>query len=220
MTLNLDGATVTATAPPPKPVGVGKRQPGITVDNLEISGHPIRYQKAKLDLDVSAKGLIFDFDCDKKGHPLLVLTDAKDGKVQAKITKSDLQALLLEAATLAAKQQGVAVQDLQLELTTQGPRSVAADIRVKARKMMMSGVVLIHGQLDIDDALNATLSDLSCSGQGIIGSAAAGFLQKKLQSVEGTTIPLMAFSLGDVALRDLKIKLNGSLEVTAAFGSK
>src|SRR3954470_23841158 len=77
VTLDLDGATVSATDAPPKPVGVGKRESGITVGKLEISGHPIRYQKAKLDLDVSAKGLAFDFDRDKKGHPLLVLTDAK-----------------------------------------------------------------------------------------------------------------------------------------------
>ena len=220
VTLDLDGAAVSATKPPPKPVGVGKRKPGVTVDKLEISGHPIKYEKAKLDLDVSAKGLTFDFDRDKKGNPLLVLTDAKDGKVQAKISKADLQSVLLEAATLAAKQQGVAIQDLQLDLKQLGPRSVSASARVKAKKMMMSGVVNVKGQLDIDDELNATASGLECTGEGMIGGAAAGFLQKKIASYNGTQIPLMAFSLGDVTLRDLKIKLDSSLQVTAAFGSK
>jgi hypothetical protein len=32
-------------------------------------------------------------------------------------------------------------------------------------------------------------------------------------------VPLMAFSLGDVALRDLKIDLKKDLHITAAFGT-
>jgi hypothetical protein len=220
VSLDLDNAAVTVSKAPPKPVGVGKRKDGITVDKLEISGHPIRYQKAKLELGVTAKGLTFDFDRDKKNHPLLVLTDAKDGKVDARITKGDLQAVLLEAATLAAKEQGVTIQDLQINLQAKGARSVAVEAKVKAKKMLMSGVVNVSGKLDIDDELNATVSDLKCTGEGMIGSAAAGFLQPKIKQYDGTTIPLMTFSLGDVTLRDLKIKVDNSIHVTAAFGSK
>jgi hypothetical protein len=138
--------------------------------------------------------------------------------VQASISTADLQALLLEGAKLAAGQQGVTIQDLQLDLSPKGPRSIAASVRVKAKKMFMSGIILLRGQLDIDDQLNATVSKLVCTGEGMVGSAAAGFLQKKLDSYEGMSIPLMAFSLGDVTLRDLQIKVNGAIQVTAAFG--
>jgi hypothetical protein len=220
VTLDLDGASISATDAPPKPVGVGKRKPGPSVEKLAISGHPIRYQKAKLDLDLTAKGVTFDFDRDKKNHPLLVLTDAEDGKVSAKISKADLQAVALEAATLAAKQQGVAIQELSLDLKQSGPRSVAADVRVKAKKMMMSGVIHIAGQLDVDDELNATLSNLTCTGEGVIGGTAAAFLKKKIQPLNGKEFPLMAFSLGDITLRDLKMKVGANVEVSAAFGSK
>jgi len=65
---------------------------------------------------------------------------------------------------------------------------------------------------------DATASKLICTGEGMVGSAAAGFLQKRLDGYKGTSIPLMAFSLGDVTLRDLQIKVNGALQVTAAFG--
>src|SRR5258706_15167446 len=73
LTLNLDGATIRSTQLPPKPVGAGQRKPGIMVEELKISGHPIRHQEARLDLDVTATGLRFDFGCDSQGHPLLVL---------------------------------------------------------------------------------------------------------------------------------------------------
>ena len=83
----------------------------------------------------------------------------------------------------------------------------------------MTGVIRITGRLDIDDELNATVSDLDCRGEGMVGTAAAGIVKKKIAPYDGTTVPLMAFSLGDVALRDLKIDLKKDLHVTAAFGT-
>jgi len=59
--INLDDAKlITPDEPPPKPIGVGKRKRGITVDRLEISGHPIQYEGTKLNLDLNASGLAFD----------------------------------------------------------------------------------------------------------------------------------------------------------------
>ena len=216
--IDLGGARISATEPPPKPIGVGKRKPGITVDRLEVEGHPIHYEQAKLDFDFHATGLRLDFDRDKQGRPLLVLVDAEDGAVDAKIKKKDLEAVMLAAATIAAKDQGVTVKELELDLRSTGARSVAADVRVKAKKMMMSSVLHIAGGASVDDELNATLSNLTCSGEGLIGIAAAAFLQKHLKQYDGRVIPLMAFSLGDLALRDLEIDINGTIHVSAAFG--
>lgn len=218
--VDLDGAKVSATEPPPKPLGTGKRQPGVTVGEFELTARPIRYEQAKLDLDLTASGLRFDFDRDKAGRPLLVLTDAEDGEVNARVSKKDIEALMLSAATLGAKQQGVTVQDLELELSSTGPRSIAADVRVKAKKMLVTGVVHVTGAVDIDDELNATLSNLRCTGEGMIGTMAAGVMQKHLQAFDGKQVPLMAFSLGDVSLRDLELEVNGALHVSAAFGKQ
>jgi hypothetical protein len=216
--INLDGATVSAKEPPPKPKPTGKRQPAVRVDKLDISGQPIRYEQAKLNLHVTGSGLAFDFARDKKGRPLLVLAGAQAGKVAATISRKDLQTLLTEAAEVFAKQQGITVQDLDLHLEQRGPRSVAAELRVKAKKLLMSGTILIMGKLDVDDELVATVSELHCTGDGMVGTVAAGIVQKHLRRYDGTAIGLMAFSLGDVALRDLKIKVKDALEVSASFG--
>jgi hypothetical protein len=218
--IDLSGAKLSAAEPPPKPVGVGKRKPGPTVEKLEITGHPILYEQTKLDLDLHATGLRFDFDRDKRGNPLLVLAAAEEGEVDARIKKKDIEAVLLSVASIAAREQGVTIQDLDLDLRSTGPRSVSADVRVKAKKLMMSSVLNLSGSADVDDELNATLSDLNVSGEGIIGGAAAAFLQKHVRAYDGKQIPLMAFSLGDVTLRDLEIELNGSLRVSAKFGKQ
>jgi hypothetical protein len=220
VSIDLSGAKLSATEPPPKPIGVGKRNPGPTVGRLEVTGHPILYEQTKLDLDLHATGLRFDFDRDKGGRPLLVLAAAEEGHVDAQIKRKDIEALLLNVANLAAKEHGVKVQDLELDLKSTGARSVSADVRVKAKKLMMSSVLHLGGAADVDDELNATLSNLTVEGEGMIGGMAAGFLQKHLKAYNGKKIPLMAFSLGDVALRDLEIELNGSLHVSAEFGKQ
>lgn len=220
LTINLNNAVVSATDPPPKPQPTGKREQGIEVDALEVTGKPIKYEQNKLEMELKASGVKLDFGRDKKGHPLLVLADAKEGHVQAKISKDDIESLARAAAEAAAKQQGIKIDDLDLTLGSEGKRSVTADVRVKAKKMMVSGTIHIRGKLDIDDELNATVSGLECTGEGMIGTMAAGIVKSKLKGYEGKVFPLMTFSLGDVTLRDLKIDVKNSVQVTAAFGSK
>jgi hypothetical protein len=219
LSIDLSGASVSAAEPPPKPKATGKREPGIEVDQLEVLGQPIKYEQNKLDLSLNASGVRFDYGRDKKGQPLLVLADARDGHVEAKISKADIEALARAAAELAGKQHGIKIEGLELTLTSQGSRSIAADVRVKAKKMMVSGVLHIKGKLDVDDELNATVSDLNATGEGMIGTMAAGILQGKLKPYNGKVFPLMTFSLGDVALKDLKIDVKTNVKVSADFGS-
>jgi hypothetical protein len=220
LSITLDDTAIDATNPPPKPAPAGQRQPGIEVDRLHVSGKRLRYEDSKLDIALDAKDVKLDFAKDKKGRPLLVLSDAADGHAEAKISKADLRALVMSAASAAAKQQGVTVKDIELDLRSDGPRSVELEARVEAKKAFVSGVVRLAGRADVDDELNATLSDLSCTGEGMIGKMASGFLQAKLQEFNGRSFPLMAFSLGDVTLRDLKVDAKAGLHVKATFGSR
>ena len=220
LTIDLSGASVSAAEPPPKPRPTGKREAGIEVDQLEVLGQPIKYEQNKLDLALKARGVKFDYGRDKKGQPLLVLSDARDGHVEAKISKADIEALARTAAEMAGKQQGIKIEGLELTLTSNGPRSLAADARVKAKKMMVSGVIHIKGKVDVDDELNATVWGLECRGEGMVGTMVAGVVQGKLKPYEGKVFPLMTFSLGDVALRDLKIDVKKDVQVAAEFGSR
>src|SRR4030095_8544542 len=71
--INLNGASVSATGPPPKPQETRKREPGGAGQQLKVTGKPIRYEKNKLDVELKASGVKFDFGRDNKGQPLLVL---------------------------------------------------------------------------------------------------------------------------------------------------
>ena len=194
-------------------------QPARPFEQLEIAGHPIQYGQNQLDLSLDARGVKFDYGRDKKGQPLLVLADAKEGHVEAKISQSDIESLARAAAEVAARQQGIRIVGLDLSLTSRGPRSLAVDARVKAKKMLVSGVIHVKGKVEVDDEMNATVSGLECKGEGVVGTMVAGVVQGKLKPFDGKVFPLMTFSLGDVALRDLKIEVKSAVRVTADFGN-
>ena len=52
-----------------------------------------------------------------------------------------------------------------------------------------------------------------------MGSVACGLLTPHLEKLEGRTFPLMAFSLGEIRLRDVRIEVADGLKVRADFAS-
>lgn len=219
--VDLSGASVSTDTPPPPPKPKGKRQPGPSAEKLSVVGKPVKYQGSEANVELSATGVRFDYAHDaNSGNAMLVLADAESGHVVFSVDKDDLQKLLLAAASAGAKQQGVTIQDLQAKLTSRGPRTLDAEVRVKAKKMVMSGTVVLKGTVDIDDALVATVSNLAATGEGMMGNMAAGMLQGKLKEAEGKKIPLTTFSLGDLTLEDLKISTDKGLKITADVGKK
>lgn len=217
--VDLGGGAVNARRPPPKPVGVGQSRPGVHASRLEILGHPLRLQEAKVHLDLSASDVSFDYDRDREGHPLLLLATAEAGHAAVEISRSDLEALLLAEARTAAARQGVAVEKAALDLVPIDQRSVAIAIRVTAKKLVARATVEVKGQLRVDDHLNAKLSALSCEGEGIMGVVAGNLIRPYLERFNNTELPLMAISLGAVHLHDLRLDAGDSLKVQATFGN-
>jgi hypothetical protein len=220
--IELTGAMLNVHSAPPKPVGVGPRARGVTVGRLEMVGRPVRVEQAALHLELTARDARFDFDRTAQGRAMLTLASAAEGRVEASIRRGDLETLLLAGAQEPARAQGVVIDRTALTLASTGPRSIMVDLGVTARKRVLiadvTAVVRINGRLDVSDELVARLSGLTCHGDGVVGSIVCSFLAPHLQKFEGHELPLMAFSLGDVRLRDLQIGVVDGLQVTAAFG--
>jgi hypothetical protein len=216
--IDLTGARAEVDRMPPEPKGTGQIQPGVSASRLGIVGRPLYVREAAANLVLAARGALFGFDRDAQGKPVLVLMQAADGSVSVEIRKQDAEALLLAGARDAAKAQGVQILEAQLSLTQIDERTVAAEVRAKAKKFV-TAVVIIRGKLRVDESLSATVSDLTCTGEGMLGDMASKILSPKLAQINGRTFPLAALSLGDVKLRDLRMQAGDPLRVTAAFGS-
>jgi hypothetical protein len=104
-------------------------------------------------------------------------------------------------------------------LRARGARSVSADIRLQARKFLLRANIDISAQLDVDENFVAKISALSCKGDGAIGSLACGALDPHLRRLNGQSFSLMSLPFGELQLRDVRIAVADTIEVTADFGT-
>jgi hypothetical protein len=132
---------------------------------------------------------------------------------------SEIENAIAAVAKAEAGKHGVAIDQVQLFVTTRGERSVDAEVRLRAKKLFFTTTIRIAAKLDLDERLNARLSGLACHGEGAIGAMACGFLQPHLQKMDGRSFSLMALPLGEIRLRDVRLAAGERISVSAEFGS-
>jgi hypothetical protein len=216
--LSLDGAQLRGRPPGPPSLATPPA-PALRVDSFSAAGRGMSVGPAAIDFSLTATGVELHQAKDSAAQIVLVLHAATAGRVEASAPKADLEALIAEVAKAEAGKQGVSVDSVQLSLRSQSPRSLAAEVRLRVKKLFLSASLRITGQLDLDEELNACLSGLDCVGDGAIAAVACGVLKPHLQKLNGREFPLMSLPLGEVRLRDVRLAVGEKLSVTAEFGS-
>ena len=217
--VNLTDSRLDASHPPQKPGSHGVAKADITAKTLQVIAHPLRIDAGRISLKLMAHAVTLGYATDASGRRMLVPVSSERGSLSVEISRADLEALILARATIAAAQQGAKITGLELKLTAHGERSLAIDLRVHAKKMMMAGIVRISGNIEVDDTFTARLSQMECAGEGVAGKIAAGFLSPKIKQVDGRSFPLADESLNGLRLRDLRITSVDPVRIVAAFGN-
>jgi hypothetical protein len=218
LNISLDGARL-PDRPPPVPAAIGPSAAALWVDRFAVEGAGMQVGPAAVDFRLVAGDLQLRQAPDRNGHVVLLLHNAAEGRIETSIATSDLEALIADVARAEAGKHGVNIDSVELSLMARGPRSLAADVRLRAKKLFVSANLRITGRLDLDEQLSAKISGLDCVGEGAIASVACGILRPHLQKLDGREFPLMSLPLGEVRLRDVRIAVNEKLSVTAEFGS-
>ncbi len=218
LTVSLDGAEIKGQ-PPAIPSVSGDALPALTVDAFNASGSRLAVGPAAIDFNLEAEGLDLRRATDGNGNIVLLLHNAAQGRINISTATADLERLIAEVAASEAGKHGVAVDNVRLSLFSSGPRSLAAEVQLRGRKLFMSASLRITGAVDVDDELNARISGLDCTGDGAIAGVACGFLKPQLEKLNGRVFALMSLPLGEVRLREVRIAVGDSLSVTAEFGS-
>ncbi len=214
----LDGAQLRGQ-PPPAPFATGASTPALTVDSFAAKGSHISVGPAALDFALEAKDVDLHRANDSRGDVVLLLHSAADGRIEVSASPAELEALIAEVAKSEAAKQGVVIDSVQLSLRSNSPRSLAAEVRLRAKKLFLSTSLRITGQVDLDEELNAKISGLDCTGEGAMGGIACGILKPHLEKINGRKFSLMSLPLGEVRLRDVRIAAGDRLSITAEFGS-
>ena len=214
--INLSGAKVRMDAPRPI-FPEGKSEPAIIAQRFNLRGEPVLVGGAAVNIRIDATGIVLHQGRNEEGTVFLLLQGVDDGKIAVSIQQKDLETLIRGIAKTEAGKQGVTIENVQSNLTSRGPRSLGAEVRLQARKFFVRATIRLTGTLQIDEELVAHLSDLNCTGDGAIATLACSVLAPHLQKLQGRNYPLLALPLGEVRLRDINLDAADGIRVTAAF---
>ncbi len=214
--VNLDGAELASPLPPPSKV-VGETKSACEAGRLTLGGRDIKIRGFPFNLQMTAQNLVIHSGRDESGQAVLVPESIRSGQVAIAASQQDLEKALGELARQEAAKHGITIEDLRIALRARGARSISVDIHLRAKKFLRTEMD-VSGQLEIDDAFQANISNLKCRATGAIGSVACGLLQPYLDRMEGRSVSLMSFPFSGMKLTDVRVTVANTVEVTADFG--
>ena len=183
----------------------GKPQGTIKVESLEFVAKPLKVEKANLILDMRAADATLEVRRDRRGRQMLTLTGARDGAVSLEVARKDIEWLLLKSAREGAGKFGVSVDRIKLKLDVIENRTIRGDLKLDTRLGFLPAGLRFKARVDIDDNLNGRITNLSCSGDQLLGPLISAVVHPALQRYEGKTRPLVGFAWGNLRLRDLRM---------------
>jgi hypothetical protein len=215
--VDLTSARVTRTVRLPR--ASSPIAPVLRIRAIDIVGAPLFFENAPLELKLHATDAGRGLTHPDNGPPMLGLAHVAQGEVTMEVRHADLEALAHTLVQEAAREHGMQVKSTRLALTSRGPRALGFEVVVTAKVLVMTARVTVRGELHVDDHFNARLSHLSCSGDGMMASAATAFLQPRLAALEKEVVALLALPLGQTRLHDIAITAGDVVRMSARFGA-
>ena len=214
--VNLDGAKLNS-APPPPPKLNGETIKAFEAEALSISARQILIHGMPLNVRVETHGLELHKGQDENEEAVLVITGVRDGTLSISATQVDLESAIEKVAREQAR--GLTIDQVRLSMRARGPRSIAIDVRIQARKLFLRARIDISGQIDIDDDFAIRASNLRCKSDGAIGGIACAALEPVFRQIESKPFSLKSLPLGNIQVRDVRVTVADTVEITADFGT-
>jgi hypothetical protein len=219
LSIDLTDAAISSDRKIPKLKPHGDIEQGVRAKQFEFMADPMKVDGADIHLKITASDVNLGLQHDPTGNPILILSEAKDGKVNCDTTMTDLSRIFRASADFRGKSYGLRVQQANLKLASENEHQLHADLRLHSTLTLIPIALHFTAQADVDDAGNAHLSKLSCDGDDIAGWLISGFIQPALNKQQ-RTVPLIAFPTDQIKLHDVGVKLDGdAVHISAAFGS-
>ena len=131
----------------------------------------------------------------------------------------DLEQAIVRIAGAKARLYGIDLEQIRLAMRARGRRSLAADIKVQAKKFFTRAKIDIYAQLDITNEFVVKISEIKCKGDGKLGSFTCAALSPFFEKLKSKSFPLKSLPLGGLQLRDVHVAVADTVELTVDFGS-
>jgi hypothetical protein len=216
--VNLDGAELNPALPAFSKIA-GETREACEAGLLSLTGRGLKLRGLPFHFGMTARDVVIHSGQDEAGRTVLVPQSVRSGQVVLAAFQQDLEKALGALAAEEGAKHGIAIEDVRIALRARGVRSISADIHLRARKFLLRTEMDVSGQIEIDDAFEAKISNLKCRATGAIGSVACGVVQPYLDRMEGRSLSLMTLPFSEMQLRDVRVTVADTIEITADFGS-
>lgn len=196
----------------------GKVESRIAVRRFELDGSPMICEKAKVNLQVVASDARLDLEHDLHGRPMLMLSDAREARLEFSATRADLERLLVLSGNEGLRRWGITVHRAALDLRTRDNRTIDVDLRIETKVGFIPAGMRFRAHVDIDDHMNARLSHLTCDGDSALGPLLIQFIRPGLKKYEGAVKPLFTFPGEHLKLHAVELQGGEEIRIAADFG--
>jgi hypothetical protein len=215
--MNFDGTRFDSPPPRPSPP-VDQTKPALEAALVTLSARNVSIRGLPLDLRMEAHDVILHKGMDTNGEAMLLWHTARDGQLAISLGPVELEKAIAQIAAREAGRHGITLEQVRLAIRARGPRSLAVDLHVQARKFLLRARIDIFGQVDIDESF-ATKILLKCKSDGAIGSLACNTLNPIFERLNNKSFSLASLPLGKIQVRDVRLAVANTIELTADFGS-
>jgi hypothetical protein len=215
--INLDGARFDSLPPAPSSAA-DQIKPAFEAAVVTLSAQKISIHGVPLDLRMGARDVALHKGTDANGEAVLLMPKVSDGQVTVSVRQLELEKAIAQMGARETGRHGITLEEVRLAIRARGPRSLAADVRIQARKFLLRAKIDISGQIDIDENFVAKIF-LKCKSDGAIGSLACSALDPILGRLNNKSFSFASVLLGEIQFRDIRLAVADTVELTADFGS-
>jgi hypothetical protein len=190
----------------------------VRIGKLEVRADPLLVRDAQWHMNLDVENAKMLLERDGTGRPVMMLEDASAGTISMEIRVADIERLMLQDAREGLAPFGVDVDEVELNVVAETPRSVQVTLHLALEVALIPAGITFQGHIAVDDQMNAKITGMSLEGDDVLGPLVAQFMRSQVVKYNNETRPLVKFPSPRMKLKDVTFKAGESLRMEAAFG--
>lgn len=226
LTLDLTGLTIgVATTEPPtstyETFGEVQSSEEAMVRDFRVRANPLVFQGVEFVIDGTVEALKFQWAVDENSRLGVGPSAEGTGRLRIQLHAETNQDALVAAATELLEAQlvdsGVTVSDLDVELTSTGPRAATVVASAKVRKGILGASATFKAQASIDDQMVLRVTEPQLSSRNPIVAGLLLVTRDRINDAVASPIDLNASLPAGLRLTDVTLDLGERIRVDLRF---
>ncbi|GAA2175777.1 hypothetical protein GCM10009846_26980 [Agrococcus versicolor] len=233
VSLDLDGTGVRLDGLLADDAGVGDLLPTSAADViasepgvlrlLTVRAHPIHVEGVPVELGLTLEDLRIRWVEVAGGTVGLDVVEPDEahpvrGHLRVEAPQAELVEVVRGIAERTAAEQGVELRELDVRLTSDGPRTVRAEMDARVKKGFLGAPASASATLRVDDALRVHVEDLRVTSSNVLVAGLLGAVRGRIEDRVREPIDLAAQLPAGVRLTDVRVEAGERIGVEARLG--